>query len=91
MSRLLRLRKAQALFPFYHPMSDLQEQIETGDYSSSKVNPIAEFCENVIGLSNDAHAQIADYLEAMPIAHRARFIERCNSMAAFVAETLTDD
>jgi hypothetical protein len=72
-------------------MPHLQEQIETSGYSSSKVNPIVEFCENVIGLSNDAHAQIADYLESMPIAHRARFIERCNSMAAFVAETMTDE
>lgn len=72
-------------------MSNLQEQIEAGDYSSSNVNPIAEFCENVIGLSNEAHAQIADYLESVSIAQRARFIERCNSMAAFVAESLVDE
>lgn len=49
---------------------------------------IAAFCGNVMELNNGAHMQVAAFMARLPAERRARFIERCTSMAAAVAETM---
>jgi hypothetical protein len=49
---------------------------------------IAGFCANVMELNNGAHMQVADFMARLPVESRARFIERCTSMSAAVAETM---
>lgn len=50
---------------------------------------LADFVTNVMTLSNGAHTQIAEFMTPQSMAVRARFVERCASLASAVAETMT--